>query len=124
MFHLKFIALFILDSVKDESTFSQKILYADVGENALLNCTLRSYPVLSIDDIEVVHLPSNHKIEHFEIISANNRVDETIIQLTFDRVTLDDFGTYQVTASNGVGEELKIEMYLRKRGITSMYFTK
>ena len=106
--------------MKDVSTFYQKIVYAGVDENALLNCTLRSHPMLNTHDIEVVHLHSNVKIEQFEITSANNN-DETIIKLTFDRVTLDDFGIYQVSASNGVGEELKIEMDLRKQGTYYIY---
>ena len=48
-------------------------------------------------------------------VESVDKVDETLIELTFDSVTADDFGSYEVVLNNGVGDDVTVNLNLSEQ---------
>ena len=55
-------------------------------------------------------LPANRRR-----VESVDKMDETLIELTFDSVTTDDFGSYEVVLNNGVGDDVTVNLNISEQ---------
>ena len=106
----------ILDSPRDVSSDNQKVTYATVGSRTQLNCSVRSFPVISIHNIKIYHTDSYLDSNQMKAVRTNDQVDEVLIRLIFEKISVSDFGIYRVELDNGVGGISTIEMKIEEHG--------
>ena len=102
------------------SSVIQKITYTDVNKKALLNCTVRAYPAITKNNVEIWHRGSAILLSDVSITSVNTKIDETLIEMTFDPVRVDDYGLYDVQLDSNVGEKVTLQLSLMELG-NSLY---
>ena len=100
------------------SSLAQKVTYTGVNKKALLNCTVRAYPSITKNNVEVWHKGSTILRSDVSVKSVNTTIDETLIEMNFDPVTVDDYGLYDVELDNNVGEKITLQLSLMELGNT------
>ena len=94
----------------------QKMTFTEIYQKALLNCSVRAYPQVTADHVDVLFggflLPANS----INVETTRHSVDESLIKITIDPVTADDFGLYEVIVNNGVGGDNAINVQLIEQG--------
>ena len=99
------------------SLSGEKFTYAVINGYASLNCTVIAYPVITSNEV-TVRLDGNTIVSPPLIVTAlDDRTDAVLIQLMFDSVSANDFGIYEVSLSNGVTDDVDIELSLLPHGI-------
>ena len=92
------------------------VTYTTLGSSIQLNCSVRSFPVISIKNIQVYHIDSYLDSDQIGITQSEEKVDEVLIQLMFDKISVTDFGIYRMEVDNGVGEMAITEMEIKEEG--------
>ena len=98
------------------SSVVQKVTYTDVNKKALLNCTVRAYPAITKADVAIWHKGSTILLSDVSVTSVKTKSDETVIEMTFDPVTVDDYGLYDVELDNNIGEKVRLQLSLMELG--------
>ena len=106
--------MLILDAVKDISSSIQKIVFVSINDSAALNCTVRAYPAILKNTVTVNH--DGISFKQFSFTAIDNLVDGFLIELTFDSVEQNDYGSYYVSFNNGLTDDLMIELQLLRKG--------
>ena len=106
--------MLILDAVKDISSSIQKIVFVSINDSAALNCTVRAYPAILKNAVTVNH--DGISFKEFSFTAIDNLVDGFLIELTFDCVEQNDYGSYYVSLNNGLTDDLMIELQLLRKG--------
>ena len=106
--------MLILDAVKDISSSIQKIVFVSINDSAALNCTVRAYPAILKNAVTVNH--DGISFKEFSFTAIDNLVDGFLIELTFDSVEQNDYGSYYISLNNGLTDDSIIELQLLKKG--------
>ena len=105
--------MLILDAVKDISSSIQKLVFVSINDSAALNCTVRAYPAILKNAVTVNH--DGISFKEFSFTAIDNLVDGFLIELTFDSVEQNDYGSYYVSLNNGLTDDSIIELQLLKK---------
>ena len=95
---------------------NQKVVYTTLGSSTQLNCSVRSFPVISRKDTKVYHTDSYLDSDRIDVIQSEGKVDEVLIQIMFEKISVNHLGIYRVEMDNGVGEISTIEMKIKEQG--------
>ena len=95
----------------DVSTVMQKETFTEIHHLALLECTVKAYPPIIDDCVDVFFRNSTLPANRVHV-QTGNIIDETLIEIEFDPVTASDFGLYKVVINNGVGGDKVINLTL------------
>ena len=66
------------------------------------------------EHVTVMHGDSTFPANRIRVESVD-KVDETIIELTFDSVTTYDFGLYEVVLNNGAGYDVTVNLTISEQ---------
>ena len=69
--------------------------------------------MISIHDTKIYHIDSYLDLSEIEVISSNDKVDEVLIRIMFDKISVTDF---RVEMNNGVHEISIMKMRFEEHG--------